>query len=262
MSTYNSMLSFLRSLLYLVILTITTPPYMVLFILVSFPLSLRWRHRLAMPWVRFAIWLVKHVLGIPYRLIGAENIPPRSAIVFCKHQSAWETLILQEVFKDAVFVWKKEIKKLPFFGWALALTPMIPIDRDAGKEAIKHLVELGRARLDEGYTVVIFPEGTRAPPGGKHRYKGGGAFLAAASGAPVVPVALNSGEFWGKNALFKKSGVVTVSVGPAIDPEGLTASEILAQAETWIEAEMRRISPDLYLATDTNTDEVSPQTPT
>jgi 1-acyl-sn-glycerol-3-phosphate acyltransferase len=94
--------------------------------------------------------------------------------------------------------------------------------------------------------VIIFPEGTRAPPGQKHRYKGGGAFLAIATGAPVVPVALNSGEFWGRNALFKKSGMATVSIGPAIDPAGLTASEILARAETWIEGEMCHISPHLY----------------
>ena len=254
------MISLFRSLLYLVILIITTPPYMLLYIAISFPLSLRWRHKLAMPWVRFAIWLVKHVLGIPYRLIGAENMPPHAAIVFSKHQSAWETLVLQEVFKDAVFVWKKEIKKLPFFGWAPALTPMIPIDRGAGKEAIKHLVEIGGTRLKEGYTVIIFPEGTRAPPGGQQRYKGGGAFLATATGVPVVPVALNSGEFWGKNALFKKSGIVTVSVGPAIDPKGLSASDILSRAETWIEAEMRRISPQLYR--DTKLHEVSAQTPT
>lgn len=254
------MISFLRSLLYLIILVMTTPPYMLLYIAISFPLPLRWRHKLAMPWVRFAIWLVKHVLGIPYRLIGAENIPPHAVIVFSKHQSAWETLVLQEVFKDAVFVWKKEIKKLPFFGWALALTPMIPIDRGAGKEAIRHLVEIGRQRLQEGYTVIIFPEGTRAPPGGQQRYKGGGAFLATATGVPVVPVALNSGEFWGKNALFKKSGIVTVSVGPAIAPTGLSASDILSRAETWIEAEMRRISPQLYR--DTKPHEASAQTPT
>ncbi|MBI5861724.1 MAG: 1-acyl-sn-glycerol-3-phosphate acyltransferase [Rhodocyclales bacterium] len=240
------MLASIRSLLFLLILVIVTPPFTLIFILVSLPLSLHQRHRLAMPWVRFAIWLVKHVLGIPYRLIGAGNIPPRSAIVFSKHQSAWETLVLQEVFKDAVFVWKKEIRRLPFFGWALAMTPMIEIDREAGKEAIKHLIDQGRDRLDDGYTVIIFPEGTRAPPGGKNRYKGGGALLAVATGAPVVPVALNSGEFWGRNALFKKSGLATISIGPAIDPTGLSASEVLARAETWIEAEMRRISPHLY----------------
>ncbi len=252
------MLSFIRSLLFLLILLVVTPPFTLFFILVSLPLPLRRRHRLAMPWVRFAIWLVKHVLGIPYRLIGAENIPPRPAVVFAKHQSAWETLILQEVFKDAVFVWKKEIRRLPFFGWALAMTPMIEIDRSAGKEALKHLIDQGRDRLDNGYTVIIFPEGTRALPGHKNRYKGGGAFLATATGAPVVPVALNSGEFWGRNALFKKSGTATVSIGPAIDPTGLSASEILVRAETWIETEMRNISPHLYH----DKHEATPQTAT
>jgi len=240
------MLSFLRSLLFLLIMLVITPPYMVFFIVVSLPLSLRWRHRFAMPWVRLVIWLIKHVQGIPYRLVGAENIPSRPAVVFCKHQSAWETFILQEGFKDAIFVWKKEILHLPFFGWALAMTPMIPIDRGAGKAALKSLIDKGSERLKDGYTVIIFPEGTRAPPGQKHRYKGGGAFLAIAAGAPVVPVALNSGEFWGRNALFKKSGTATVSIGPAIDPAGLTASDILAHAETWIEGEMRHISPHLY----------------
>jgi 1-acyl-sn-glycerol-3-phosphate acyltransferase len=204
------------------------------------------RRRSVAPWVNFVIWLVKHLLGIPYRLLGAENIPQRPVVVLAKHQSAWETLMLQDVFKDTVFVWKKEIKYLPFFGWALALTPMIETDRSASKATLKSLVEQGRDRLDKGYTVIIFPEGTRSEPGSKNRYKGGGALLAVETGTPVLPVALNSGEFWGRNALFKTSGTVTVSVGPAIDPAGLTAAEVLTRAETWIEAEMARISPQLY----------------
>jgi 1-acyl-sn-glycerol-3-phosphate acyltransferase len=154
--------------------------------------------------------------------------------------------MLQDVFRDTVFVWKKEIKYLPFFGWALALTPMIETDRNASKATLKSLVEQGRDRLAKGYTVIIFPEGTRSQPGSKNRYKGGGALLAVETGTPVVPVALNSGEFWGRNALFKKCGTVTVSVGPSIDPSGLSASEVLARAETWIEGEMARISPQLY----------------
>jgi 1-acyl-sn-glycerol-3-phosphate acyltransferase len=156
--------------------------------------------------------------------------------------------MLQEVFKDTVFVWKKEIKYIPFFGWALASIPMIETDRSATKAALKSLVDQGRDRLDNGYTVIIFPEGTRSQPGSKNRYKGGGAHLAVETGTPVVPVALNSGEFWGRNALFKKCGTVTVSVGPAIDPAGLSSSEVLARAEAWIEDEMRRISPHLYAA--------------
>jgi len=234
-----------RSLLFLLILLVVTPPY-TLCVLFFFPLPHHIRRQSVVPWVNFTIWLVKHVLGIPYRLLGAENIPVDACVVLCKHQSAWETLMLQEVFKDTVFVWKKEIKYLPFFGWALAVTPMIETDRSVSKSTLKRLVEQGRDRLANGYTVIIFPEGTRSQPGSKNRYKAGGALLAVETGTPVVPVALNSGEYWGRNALFKKSGTVTVSIGPAIDPTGLTANEVLIRAETWIEAEMARISPHLY----------------
>jgi 1-acyl-sn-glycerol-3-phosphate acyltransferase len=238
----------LRSLLFLLILVVVTPPY-TLGVILCRPLPHKTRRHSVVPWVNFVIWLVKHLLGIPYRLVGTENLPTRPVVVLCKHQSAWETFMLQEVFKDTVFVWKKEIKYIPFFGWALASIPMIETDRSATKAALKSLVDQGRDRLDNGYTVIIFPEGTRSQPGSKNRYKGGGAHLAVETGTPVVPVALNSGEFWGRNALFKKCGTVTVSVGPAIDPAGLSSSEVLARAEAWIEDEMRRISPHLYAAT-------------
>ena len=234
-----------RSLLFMLILLVVTPPY-TLCVLFFWPLPHHVRRQSVVPWVSFTIWLVKHLLGIPYRLLGAENIPAGACVVLCKHQSAWETLMLQEVFKDTVFVWKKEIKYLPFFGWALAVTPMIETDRSASKSALKRLVDQGRDRLANGYTVIIFPEGTRSQPGSKNRYKGGGALLAVQTGTPVIPVALNSGEFWGRNALFKKSGTVTVSIGAAIDPAGLTANEVLSRAEAWIESEMARISPQLH----------------
>jgi 1-acyl-sn-glycerol-3-phosphate acyltransferase len=234
-----------RSLLFLLILVVVTPPY-TLGVILCRPLPHHMRRQTVVPWVNFTIWLIKHVLGIPYRLAGAENIPARPAVVLCKHQSAWETFMLQEVFRDTVFVWRKEIKYLPFFGWALASIPMIETDRNASRSSLKRLVDQGRDRLDKGYTVIIFPEGTRSQPGSKNRYKIGGAHLAVETGTPVVPVALNSGEFWGRNALFKRCGTVTVSVGPAIDPTGLTANEVTNRAEAWIEAEMRRISPQLY----------------
>ncbi|MCX7149371.1 MAG: lysophospholipid acyltransferase family protein [Rhodocyclales bacterium] len=234
-----------RSLLFMLILLVVTPPY-TLGVILCRPLPQHLRRQTVVPWVNFVIWLVKHLLGIPYRLLGAENIPARAAIVLAKHQSAWETVMLQEVFKDTVFVWRKEIKYLPFFGWALASIPMIETDRSASRSSLTRLVEQGRDRLDHGYTVIIFPEGTRSQPGSKNRYKVGGAHLAVETGAPVIPVALNSGEFWGRNALFKRSGTVTVSIGPAIDPTGLTANEVTRRAEDWIETEMRRISPQLY----------------
>ena len=138
---------------------------MVLFILVSFPLPLRWRYRLAMPWVRFAIWLVKHVLGITYRLIGAENIPPHAAIVFSKHQSAWETLALRVFLPPHSVVIKKELLYFPIWGWSLLTLKSIVINRKNQRASLKSLLEQGTHYLNEGLNVLIFPEGTRSGPG-------------------------------------------------------------------------------------------------
>jgi 1-acyl-sn-glycerol-3-phosphate acyltransferase len=238
-------LAVLRSLLFLAILVVFTPPWALLMML-CFPLPHRWRRYTAVPWVFACIWLIEHVLGIRHRVIGRENIPQRPAVILAKHQSAWETVVLQEVFPLSLFVWKKELKYLPFFGWALAVIPMISIDRGAGKNALRQLVDQGRLRLAQGYPVIIFPEGTRVTPGHHKRFKVGGAHLGVETGAPVLPVALNSGEHWGRHALIKYPGTVTVSIGPAIDPAGLSAEDVNARAEAWIEAEMRRISPQLY----------------
>ncbi len=189
------------------------------------------------------------MLGIDYRVEGRENIPDRPAVILSKHQSAWETVVLQQVFPLSLFVWKRELKwQLPFFGWALAVIPMISIDRGAGKNALLQLVEQGRLRLAQGYPVIIFPEGTRVAPGSHRRYKIGGANLGVATGAPVLPLVHNAGEYWGRNAFFKRPGTITVSIGPAIDPTGLSAEEVNNRAEAWMEAEMARISPHLYAA--------------
>jgi 1-acyl-sn-glycerol-3-phosphate acyltransferase len=235
----------LRSALFMAALLIVTPPYALLVVLCA-PLPHRLRRLSVVPWVRMAVWLIKHLLGIDYRVVGAENIPDRPSVILSKHQSAWETIVLQVIFPWTLFVWKKELKWLPFFGWALAATPMISVDRGGGKGALKQLVEQGRMRLNQGYWVIIFPEGTRATPGERRRYKAGGAHLAVETGVPLVPVALDSGEYWSRKAFIKYPGTVTVSIGPAIDPTGLRAEDASARAEAWIEAEMRRISPHRY----------------
>lgn len=239
-------MNYLRSILFMLVLLVFTPPYALLMIL-CFPLPHRARRYMAVPWVAFASWLIKHVLGIDYRVLGKENVPEGAIVVLAKHQSAWETVVLQQVFPLILFVWKKELVwQVPFFGWALAVIPMISIDRSDAKNAIRQLVSQGRQRLSQGYSIVIFPEGTRTLPGKHRRFKIGGAYLGVEAGVPVVPVALNSGEFWGRNAFFKTPGTVTVSIGPAIDPKGKTAEEVNACAESWMEVEMARISPHLY----------------
>lgn len=238
-------MSFLRSALFMLVLVVFTP-LLVSFLLLMFWLPARARRRIAMGWVHPVAWLVEHLLGIRYRVIGAENIPAQPCVILCKHQSAWETIMLQKIFPLPAFVYKRELHWLPFFGWGLRLMPFVGIDRGAGKQALRQVAQRGKQRLAEGYPVVIFPEGTRVPPGHQKRYKVGGAHLAAYAGVPALPIALNSGECWGRKAFFKRPGLVTVSIGPAIDPTGLSAEDINLRAETWIENEMRRISPHLY----------------
>lgn len=236
----------LRSIVFLLVMLLFTPPYALLMLL-CFPLPHRLRRYSAVPWVMLTGWLIKHLQGIDYRVLGRENIPDRPVVVLAKHQSAWETVVLQLIFPLSLLVWKKELRwQVPFFGWALAVIPMIAVDRKAGREALRDLVRQGRLRLGQGYSIVIFPEGTRSPPGERQSYKAGGAMLAVETNTPVLPVALNSGEYWGRNAFFKTPGTITVSIGPLIETTGLKATVVNARAEAWIEEEMTRISPHLY----------------
>ena len=239
------MMLFLRSILYLLLACLITAPFG-LFVTLSVVLPMRVRFQLIAIWRTLFMALCRYVLGIRYEVIGRENIPAIPSVIISKHQSAWETVSLQAIFPPLVFVLKKSLLMIPFLGWAFAAVKMISIDRNAGKDALRQVIDQGCERLKAGYWVVIFPEGTRVAPGEFRRFKPGGANLAVAAGALVVPVAHNAGEFWAKNAFIKTPGMITVSIGPAIDPKGKTAAEVTALAEQWIESEMRRISPHLY----------------
>ena len=240
------MIVLLRSILYLLLATLITAPFG-LFVTLAIVLPMRVRFWLISLWRVGFMALCKYVLGINYEVIGRQNIPATPSVILSKHQSAWETVSLQAIFPPLVFVLKKSLLMIPFLGWAFAAVKMISIDRNAGKSAMRQVVDQGCDRLKAGYWVVIFPEGTRIAPGESRRFKLGGAHLAVNSGALVVPVAHNAGEFWAKNAFIKKPGIITVSIGPAIDPKGKTAAEVTELAEQWIENEMRRISPRSYV---------------
>jgi 1-acyl-sn-glycerol-3-phosphate acyltransferase len=208
-----------------------------------------WGYHAGRMWRLSIQWGVEHLLGIRPRVIGLENMPQEPCVILSKHQSAWETMTLQDyVPKGAycVFVLKKELLRVPLIGWGLGAMKMISIDRSAGKEALDKVVEQGRERLGSGFYVIIFPEGTRVAPGTTKRYKAGGAYLATQVGCKVVPVAHDAGEFWPRQAFVKRPGTVTLSIGPAFDATGLTEAEVNRRAEEWIETEMRRISPHRY----------------
>ena len=232
----------LRSLLFALAQVLITPPYSII-ALATFPLPRMARYRVISGWSHLMISLARIVLGIDYRVIGRENLPRDPAVILSKHQSAWETLAFQVIFPPQVLVLKRELLWIPFFGWGLALTSPIAIDRSSGARALKRMSELGRERLAQGFWIAIFPEGTRVPPGERRKYHPGGAWLAVHCEAAVVPVAHNAGRLWGRNAFLKRPGTVTVEIGAPIDPRQHTAQTLNSAVEQWIEGRMAALCP-------------------
>jgi len=194
-----------------------------------------------------AIWGARVICGIRWQVKGEENLPDGAAVILSKHQSAWETLFFPaHMPRNVCFVYKKELHRVPFFGWGLALLRMIPIDRAKGRDAFEQVIKQGKQCMDDGRWPLLFPEGTRVPPGKTARFKMGGALLASRTGAAVIPIAHNAGECWRRNAFIKRPGLITVSIGPAISSEGLTPEELNAKVQAWIEEEMRQLNPERY----------------
>lgn len=236
----------LRAVIYQLILIVTVIPYSFA-CLVWAPLPLNWRYRLTSGWPRLAVWCARWVLGVRWQYKGLENLPDTPSVILSKHQSAWETMFYLAYLPPQVcFVYKKELHRIPFFGWGLALLRMIPIDRKQGRNAMAQVTRIGGRRLQEGRWPLLFPEGTRIAPGKMGRYKAGGAILAHAHQVDIVPIAVNSAECWPRNAFIKTPGIITVSIGPAISTRGITADQANVLARDWIEAEMRRLNPERY----------------
>ena len=234
-------MTFLRSLLFVLGLCIVTPPYAI-FSLLTFPFDRMTRYRLISGWSRLVIVLARVIVGIQWRVEGRENLPSRPSVILAKHQSAWETMAFQLIFPPQVLVLKRELLWIPFFGWGLALMSPIPIDRGRGMAALRAIARRGRERLAQGFWVVVFPEGTRVAPGKTRDYQPGGAWLAAAAGAPVVPVAHNAGLLWPRYAFLKRAGTVTVRIGPPIDTVDRDPKTINDLAKTWIEEQQRALT--------------------
>jgi len=230
----------LRSLAYALLQLVVTPVWAMV-ALATFPFSRHTRYRVVSGWSRFMVRGAERVCGIRYRVLGAENIPAEPCVILAKHESAWETLAFQVIFPPQVWVVKRELLWIPFFGWGLAMLSPIAIDRKSGPRALRHTVEQGRERLRQGFSIVIFPEGTRAAPGSRGVYQVGGAWLALQTGVPILPVAHNAGTYWPRNALVKRPGTITVSVGPIMRPDGKKAAALMHNVENWIENETRRI---------------------
>ncbi len=227
----------LRSLLYAVLQTFTAILFSTLGVIL-WPLPFKWRYAVVSQWAVTNLWLLKVICRLRYEVEGAELIPDEPCVVLCKHQSAWETLALQAIFPPQVWVLKRELLWIPFFGWGLASLRPIAIDRKAGRKALQQVIEQGKDRLSSGAWVVVFPEGTRVAPGKMKKFGIGGARLAADSGYPVVPVAHNAGANWPKTGFIKRPGVIRLKIGAKIPTTDKTAAEINKLVFEWMQTEM------------------------
>jgi 1-acyl-sn-glycerol-3-phosphate acyltransferase len=211
-------------------------------VILAYPLNPDTRLRIGRYWGTTNLWFLKVICKLDYHVTGKENIASRNAIVFAKHQSTWETIALHAIIPLGRWVFKRELMRIPLFGWALACTDPIAIDRGAGRTAVNQLVTRGTEKLKQGKWINVFPEGTRTNPGTKPRYKMGAAVLAASSGYPVLPIAHNAGEYWPRHSFIKWPGRIEVRIGPYIETAGRKPEEIMDDARTWIENAMQEIS--------------------
>jgi len=205
-------------------------------------LPVKLRYAIGSSWAKMNMRFLRWFCKLDYEIRGRENIPDEACLVISNHQSTWETLAFQDFLPNQLWVLKKELFRVPIFGWGLALMSPIAIDRKAGKKAIDQIVEQGEKKLSAGRWVIIFPEGTRISPGVESKYKMGGFIFASRIDHPVLPVAHNAGEFWPRHSFIKYPGTITVSIGEPLNAQGMDATEVKEKVEGWIRQELSQIS--------------------
>jgi 1-acyl-sn-glycerol-3-phosphate acyltransferase len=205
----------------------------------------------AVPWLRGVVGGARWICGVRVNVQGREHLQAalaaRRVLLVAKHQSALETLALPVLMpRPLSYVFKRELLRLPFFGWALGRLSMIWIDRSKRSEAWTRVASQGAELMDTGHWVIMFPEGTRVNRGEIGAYKTGATRLATATDALVVPIAIASARCWPPRTFWLRPGVVDFSVGPPIPAEGREPTELMQELQVWIEAEMQRIDPSAY----------------
>ena len=231
--------SMARSLLFNVLFYVTTT----LFVVIGSPLLFAprgWAMAALKVHARFELWLLRAIVGTTIEVRGRGNIPQGPCLVASKHQSAWETFALIPIFRDPALLMKRELFFIPFHGWFSRKFEMIPVDRDKGPAALRRMLREARKRIYDGREIIIFPEGTRRPPGAPPDYKTGIVLLYNALGVPCLPVALNSGLFWPRRSVIRRPGTIVVEILPPIPP-GLPREEFLRRLQEAIEGASSRL---------------------
>ena len=242
----------LRSLAYVLWLALTVVPWALAVLAMSPFVSSTRLYWACVGWLRVAVGGARVICGVRWRVQGMEHVPTaadaRGAVLLApKHQSTWETFALPTLMPHPLaYVFKRELLRIPFFGWAMGRLDMIHIDRSRRAEAWGKVAAQGRRLCAAGVWVIMFPEGTRTPRGGQGTYKTGASRLAIDAGVPIVPIAATSARCWPRKSFLLRPGVVDVSIGPPIASAGREPGELMAEVERWIEAEMRRLDPEAY----------------
>jgi 1-acyl-sn-glycerol-3-phosphate acyltransferase len=243
-------MNLIRSVLHVLWLMITVIPWALFVVVFSYFASSTRIYWWCAGWLRMAVQSGTFILGIQNRVTGMENLPQGAkdpAVLLVKHQSTWETFVMPALMPHPLaYVFKKELLRVPFFGWAMARMDMIHIDRGQRSQAFAKVVTQGKRLMGEGVWVIMFPEGTRIPRGQVGQYKTGGTRLAIEAGVPVIPIAVTSAKCWPTKAFIKKPGVVDICIGKPISSLGREPDELMQEVQVWIEAEMRRLDPEAY----------------
>ena len=242
-----------RSAVFILWMALTVIPWALAALLMSIFVRGDRLYWFCMGWLRVAVWGARIFCGVSCRLQGQENLPAPDAltpVILCpKHQSTWETFAFPTLMSHPLaYVFKKELLLIPFFGWAMGRLDMIHIDRSKRTEAWAKVAEQGRALMDRGVWIIMFPEGTRTARGSQGTYKSGASRLAVTTGASLVPIAVTSARCWPRKSFRLQPGVIDVSIGRPIASAGREADELMREVEAWIEAEMRRLDPEAYAA--------------
>ncbi|MFC0268979.1 lysophospholipid acyltransferase family protein [Kushneria aurantia] len=232
----------LRSLLFYAgyLLAITVGAFTLLPLALVLPLG--GRFRVLNLYNRFIVAWFGLCCGVRYRIEGRDNIPDGAVVMLANHQSEWETLFLQTLKMPLCTVLKQELLRIPVFGWGLRLLKPIPLDRSKPSKALRQVLSEGAERLSQGLSVLLFPEGTRVPPGQRRRFNKSGVHIACRAGVPVLPIAHNAGEHWPGHGVIKHPGQIRVVIGAPIATAERSPEAVTRDVEQWIETQLARIS--------------------
>lgn len=232
---FYTILSIIRTTVFYSVFAVWTAFWSLLMILFIYPFPFKMRHPIFVKtWAVVTIYLCRLICGVRWEVKGKENIPDKTCVVISNHQSTWETFFLQTLLTPQTQVIKQELLKIPFYGWAFSKIKPIAINRKDIRQSLQQVRDQGKAALDQGVWVLIFPEGTRTPPGAPGKFSRGGAGLAKAAEVDILPIAHNAGSFWPNNGWLKIPGTIRVEIGPVIKTEPLSVAEANDEARSWI----------------------------